>query len=57
MFVVVPMRFFPSPRYFGSTGHPVHRLAPDGNGGYKATFICGMSTKHYCIGFLFASVV
>ena len=36
------------------TGHPTHRVAPDGNGGYKDRltdcYICGMSTKHYCIG-------
>lgn len=36
------------------TGHPVHRLAPDKDGGYKdrttSCYICGMSTKWYCIG-------
>lgn len=36
------------------TGHPVHRLAPDGKGGFKdrtsLCYLCGTSTKYYCIG-------
>lgn len=36
------------------TGHPAHRVLPDGNGGYKDRLtdcvVCGISTKHYCNG-------